>query len=71
MNSILRMLVDRHYASDEEDPASVRHFVEATLTPTQGNMGTVEAEEQPWHGQPASALLQLPPQGVLWLAPEA
>jgi hypothetical protein len=27
-----------------EDPASVRHFVEATLTPTQGNMGTVEGE---------------------------
>jgi 1,4-alpha-glucan branching enzyme len=36
-----------------------------------GNMGGVEAEDQPWHGQPASALLQLPPQGVLWLAPEA
>ena len=35
-----------------------------------GNMGVVETEEQPWHGQPASALLQLPPQGVLWLAPE-
>jgi hypothetical protein len=27
-----------------EDPASVRHFVEATLTPTRGNMGTVEGE---------------------------
>jgi hypothetical protein len=27
-----------------EDPASVRHFVEATLTPTTGNMGTVEGE---------------------------
>ena len=36
-----------------------------------GNMGGVTAEETPWHGQPASALLQLPPQGVLWLAPEA
>jgi len=36
-----------------------------------GNMGGVEATEQPWHGQPASALLQLPPQGVIWLAPEA
>jgi 1,4-alpha-glucan branching enzyme len=35
-----------------------------------GNMGGVDAEEQPWHGQPVSALLQLPPQGVLWLAPE-
>jgi hypothetical protein len=27
-----------------EDPASVRHFVEVTLTPTQGNRGTVEGE---------------------------
>ena len=34
-----------------------------------GNMGGVDATETPWHGQPASALLQLPPQGVLWLAP--
>jgi 1,4-alpha-glucan branching enzyme len=23
-----------------------------------------------WHGRPASAVLQLPPSGVLWLAPE-
>ncbi|MEJ2857079.1 MULTISPECIES: 1,4-alpha-glucan branching protein GlgB [unclassified Saccharothrix] len=36
-----------------------------------GNMGGVEAEEKPWHGRPASAVLQLPPAGVLWLAPEA
>jgi 1,4-alpha-glucan branching enzyme len=36
-----------------------------------GNMGGVEAEGNPWHGQPASALLQLPPQGVLWLTPES
>ncbi len=35
-----------------------------------GNMGVVMAEEKPWHGQPASALLQLPPSGVLWLTPE-
>jgi hypothetical protein len=27
-----------------DDPASVRHFVEATLTPTQGSQGTVEGE---------------------------
>ncbi|MDQ4071026.1 MAG: hypothetical protein M3203_16380 [Actinomycetota bacterium] len=27
-----------------DDPASVRHFVEVTLTPTQGNKGTVEGE---------------------------
>jgi 1,4-alpha-glucan branching enzyme len=35
-----------------------------------GNMGSVTADGHPWHGQPASALLQLPPQGVLWLVPE-
>ncbi|MFD0207158.1 MULTISPECIES: 1,4-alpha-glucan branching protein GlgB [Saccharothrix] len=35
-----------------------------------GNLGVVEAEEHPWHGRPASAVLQLPPAGVLWLAPE-
>jgi len=36
-----------------------------------GNLGVVEAEEHPWHGRPASAVLQLPPAGVIWLAPEA
>jgi 1,4-alpha-glucan branching enzyme len=25
---------------------------------------------EPWHGQPASAVLALPPLGVLWLTPE-
>jgi 1,4-alpha-glucan branching enzyme len=34
-----------------------------------GNLGEVVAEDTSWHGQPASALLQLPPSGVLWLAP--
>jgi 1,4-alpha-glucan branching enzyme len=33
-----------------------------------GNMGAVEAADEPWHGRPASAVLQLPPAGVLWLA---
>jgi 1,4-alpha-glucan branching enzyme len=35
-----------------------------------GNLGAVEAEQTVWHGRPASAVLQLPPSGVLWLAPE-
>ena len=35
-----------------------------------GNLGLVEAEGTPWHGQPASALVQLPPSGVLWLVPD-
>ncbi|QWF82685.1 1,4-alpha-glucan branching protein GlgB [Amycolatopsis sp. CA-230715] len=35
-----------------------------------GNLGEVEAVTEPWHGQPASAVLQLPPAGVLWLAEE-
>jgi 1,4-alpha-glucan branching enzyme len=34
-----------------------------------GNLGTVTAEDRPWHGLPASAVLQLPPSGVLWLTP--
>ncbi len=33
-----------------------------------GNLGVVQAEEQPYGGQPASARLRLPPLGVLWLA---
>jgi 1,4-alpha-glucan branching enzyme len=40
-----------------------------------GNLGSVEASsDEGWHGQPASALLRLPPLGTVWLAsqgPEA
>jgi 1,4-alpha-glucan branching enzyme len=36
-----------------------------------GNMGAVYATEDPWHGQPASAQLRVPPLGVLWLASPA
>jgi 1,4-alpha-glucan branching enzyme len=35
-----------------------------------GNLGMIEAVPEPWHGQPASAVLTLPPLAVLWLAPE-
>jgi len=35
-----------------------------------GNMGTVHASEEPMWGQPAHAVLRLPPLGVLWLEPE-
>jgi 1,4-alpha-glucan branching enzyme len=34
-----------------------------------GNLGVVEATASPWHGQPASATLRLPPLGVLYLTP--
>ncbi len=34
-----------------------------------GNLGAVEAEDVAWHGQPASALLRIPPLGALWLRP--
>jgi 1,4-alpha-glucan branching enzyme len=34
-----------------------------------GNLGAVEAEAVPWHDQPFSAELTLPPLGVVWLAP--
>ncbi len=35
-----------------------------------GNMGGVDATENPWHGRPASAVLVLPPSSALWLTPE-
>ncbi|HTF53021.1 MAG TPA: alpha amylase C-terminal domain-containing protein, partial [Pseudonocardia sp.] len=35
-----------------------------------GNMGSVVATEEPWHGRPASATLRVPPTGVLWLLSE-
>ena len=35
-----------------------------------GNLGFVEAVPEPRHGQPASAILTLPPMGALWLVPE-
>ncbi|HWL98219.1 MAG TPA: 1,4-alpha-glucan branching protein GlgB [Nocardioidaceae bacterium] len=34
-----------------------------------GNLGAVEADTTPWHGQEASATLRLPPLGVVLLAP--
>jgi 1,4-alpha-glucan branching enzyme len=33
-----------------------------------GNLGAVEAVPEPWHGQPASVTLRVPPLGALWLA---
>jgi 1,4-alpha-glucan branching enzyme len=36
-----------------------------------GNLGGVEAEAVPWHEQPFSAEVVLPPLGVVWLVPEA
>ena len=35
-----------------------------------GNLGGIEAEGVPWHDQPYSAELTIPPLGVLWLVPE-
>ncbi len=35
-----------------------------------GNLGAVLAEEQPWHGRPASAVLALAPSSAVWLAAE-
>ncbi|MDQ2749729.1 MAG: 1,4-alpha-glucan branching protein GlgB [Actinomycetota bacterium] len=32
-----------------------------------GNFGGIEAVDEPWHGQPASATLRIPPLGALWL----
>ncbi len=35
-----------------------------------GNLGGVEAEPIPWHGQPVSAEVTLPPLAAVWLVPE-
>jgi 1,4-alpha-glucan branching enzyme len=35
-----------------------------------GNLGGVEAEPLPWHGQPYSAEITLPPLAALWLVPD-
>ncbi|HEX7661544.1 MAG TPA: 1,4-alpha-glucan branching protein GlgB [Pseudonocardiaceae bacterium] len=35
-----------------------------------GNLGSVIADKTPWHGRPASAVLSVPPNGVLWLVPD-
>jgi 1,4-alpha-glucan branching enzyme len=35
-----------------------------------GNMGSVEAEPIPWHGQSFSAEITLPPLAALWLVPD-
>jgi 1,4-alpha-glucan branching enzyme len=32
-----------------------------------GNLGGVDADDQSWHGLPASAVLSLPPLGAVWL----
>jgi 1,4-alpha-glucan branching enzyme len=34
-----------------------------------GNFGEVVASDMPWHGQPASAEVTIPPLGTLWLLP--
>jgi 1,4-alpha-glucan branching enzyme len=36
-----------------------------------GNLGAVDAEAVPWHDQPFSAEVTLPPLGVVWFLPEA
>ena len=35
-----------------------------------GNLGGVASEERPWHDQPFSAEVTLPPLAVVWLVPE-
>jgi 1,4-alpha-glucan branching enzyme len=36
-----------------------------------GNLGEVIATDDPWHGQPASVTLRVPPLGTVWLAQSA
>jgi 1,4-alpha-glucan branching enzyme len=35
-----------------------------------GNLGAVTPEPIPWHGQPVSAAITLPPLGAIWLVPD-
>ncbi|MFD0364223.1 1,4-alpha-glucan branching protein GlgB [Nocardia sp. GCM10030253] len=35
-----------------------------------GNLGTVTATAEPWHGRPASVTVALAPNSAIWLAPE-
>lgn len=35
-----------------------------------GNLGAVQAQPDPHHGRPASALVRVPPYGVILLSPE-
>jgi 1,4-alpha-glucan branching enzyme len=35
----------------------------------EGNLGAVRATDEPWHGQPASALVHLPALSTTWLVP--
>jgi len=35
-----------------------------------GNLGEVHGEPTPWHGQPASAVVTVPPLGTIWLEKE-
>jgi 1,4-alpha-glucan branching enzyme len=32
-----------------------------------GNLGSVDAQPEGWHAQPASATLRVPPLGTVWL----
>ena len=42
----------------------------STAAATSATAGRIEAEPVPWHGQPYSAELTLPPLAALWLVPE-
>ena len=41
-----------------------------TAAPASATSARVEAAAVPWHDQPFSALLTLPPLGAVWLVPE-
>ncbi len=37
----------------------------------EGNLGAVEAVAEPWHGQPASAVVHLPALSTIWFVPDS
>jgi len=47
------------------DPAGRRLLSEPNI----GNLGFLEPEPVPWHGQPVSAAVTRPPLAAIWLVP--
>ena len=68
--------VPRHGLPDRAAARAAGGASSSTPTPSStaasgvGNLGGVTAEEKPWHDQPCSAEVTLPPLGVVWLVPE-
>jgi len=58
--------VSPRHAACAATGASAEHRRDTLRGSGVGNLGAVEAEAQPWHEQPFSALVTLPPLGAVW-----